>query len=137
MAVLLGIVLQGAEYWSLRRADNDLGARLATTCQQVVGTNRTSACDAEIQKRLRSTGKSAETFLTTLEAIAAMRDPALRIDALTYRNKITNVQLIAGDVGAIDKFARDLEQTHRFAPKIESANQSNTGIEGRLQIAPK
>jgi general secretion pathway protein L len=137
VALLLGIVLQGAEYWSLRRADNDLGARLATTCQQVVGTNRTSACDAEIQKRLHSSGKSAETFLTTLEAIAAMRDPALRIDALTYRNRITNIQLIAGDVGALDKFARDLEQTHRFAPKIESANQSNSGIEGRLQIAPK
>jgi general secretion pathway protein L len=137
VAVLLGIVLQGAEYWSLRRADNDLGTRLATTCQQVVGTNRTSACDAEIRKHLQGGNKSTETFLTTLEAIAAMRDPALRIDALTYRNRITNIQLIAGDVGAIDKFARDLEQTHRFAPKIESANQSNTGIEGRLQIAPK
>ncbi len=47
------------------------------------------------------------------------------------------MQLIAGDVGAIDKFARDLEQTHRFASKIESANQNNSGIEGRLQIAPK
>ena len=107
--MLIGIVLQGAEYWSLRRADTNLGNRLATTCQQVVGTNRTSA----------------------------MRDPSLRIDALTYRNKITNVQLIASDVGAIDKFARDLEQTHRFASKIESANQNNNGIEGRLQIAPK
>jgi general secretion pathway protein L len=137
VALLLGIVLQGAEYWRLRGADNDLGTRLATTCQQVVGTNRTSACDAEIQKRLHQSGKSAETFLTTLEAIAAMRDPALRIDALTYRNRITNVQLIAGDVGALDKFARDLEQTHRFAPKIESANQGTGGIEGRLQIAPK
>jgi general secretion pathway protein L len=136
-AVLVGIVLQGAEYWSLRRADTNLGNRLATTCQQVVGTNRTSACDAEIQKRLHAGGKSAETFLTTLEAIAAMRDPSLRIDALTYRNKITNVQLIANDVGAIDKFARDLEQTHRFASKIESANQNNSVIEGRLQIAPK
>jgi general secretion pathway protein L len=136
-AVLIGIVLQGAEYWSLRRADTNLGNRLATTCQQVVGTNRTSACDAEIQKRLHAGGKSSETFLTTLEAIAAMRDPSLRIDALTYRNKITSVQLIASDVGAIDKFARDLEQTHRFASKIESANQNNNGIEGRLQIAPK
>jgi type II secretion system protein L len=74
-AVLIGIVLQGAEYWSLRRADTNLGNRLATTCQQVVGTNRTSACDAEIQKRLHAGGKSLKTFLTTLEAIAAMRDP--------------------------------------------------------------
>ena len=137
VAVLVGIVLQGAEYWSLRRADTNLGSRLATTCQQVVGTNRISACDAEVVKRQHQGGKSTETFLTTLEAIAAMRDPALRIDALTYRNKITNVQLIASDVGAIDKFARDLEQTHRFASKIESANQNNNAIEGRLQIAPK
>jgi general secretion pathway protein L len=136
-ALLLGIVLQCAEFWSLRRADNDLGARLASACQQLVGTNRASACDAEIQKLKRTSGQNAETFLTTLEAIASVRDPAMRIDALTYRNRITNLQVIAGDVGAIDQFARSLEQTHRFTPKIESANQNNSSVEGRLQIAPK
>jgi general secretion pathway protein L len=136
-ALALAIVLQGAQYWSLRRADTELGGRLASICQQIVGTNRASACDAEVQKLKRASGANAETFLTTLEAIAAVRDPAMRIDALTYRNRITSLQVIAGDVGSIDQFARNLEQTHRFTPKIESANQNNSAVEGRLQIVPK
>ena len=135
-AVLLGLVLQGAEYWTLRRTDKALGDLLTETCQKIVGTNRASACDAAVQQRLRAMGgANAETFLTTLEAIAAARDPVLRIDSLSWRNRIMDLQLVAADVGAIDKFAKSLEQTHRFKPKIESANPNDSGVEGRLQIA--
>jgi len=135
VAGALALVSQGVEFWALRRADSELVAQVAETCQKVVGTNRASACDAEVQRRLRASGSAAaETFLTTLEAVAAARDPALKIDALSYRNRIMDLQVVAADVGAIDKFAKSLEQTHRFQPKIESANQNNDAVEGRLQI---
>ncbi|HUL83624.1 MAG TPA: type II secretion system protein GspL [Gammaproteobacteria bacterium] len=134
-AGVLALTLQGAEYWTLRRADAELASLVAETCQKAVGTNRASACDTLVQQRLRARGSAtAETFLTTLEAIAAARDPALRIDALSYRNRTMDLQLLASDVGQIDKFAKSLEQTRRFKPKIESANQNNDSIEGRLQI---
>ena len=134
-AGLLALLLQGAEFWTLRRADKELGDLLTASCQKIVGTNRASACDAEVQKRLKTDGKSAETFLTTLEAIAAARDPALRIDALSWRNRIMDLQLVASDVGASDQFAKSLEQTHRFRPKIESVNPNDSGVEVRIQIA--
>jgi general secretion pathway protein L len=134
-AGLLALVLQGAEYWTLRRTDQALGDLLTASCQRIVGTNRASACDTAVQQRLRAMGgANAETFLTTLEAIAASRDPALRIDSLSWRNRIMDLQLVAADVGTIDKFAKSLEQTHRFKPKIESANPNDSGVEGRLQI---
>jgi hypothetical protein len=59
----------------------------------------------------------------------------MRIDALSYRNRVMDLQLVAGSVDELDTFARNLEQTKRFSPKIESANQSDTGVEGRLQIS--
>jgi len=131
----LALALQGVEYWRLRRTDTELAAQVAESCQKLVGTNRASECDARVQARLRASGSAAaETFLTTLDAIAAARDPALRIDALSYRNRTMDLQLVAADVDAIDKFAKSLEQTRRFKPKIESANQNNDSIEGRLQI---
>jgi general secretion pathway protein L len=134
-AGLLALVLQGAEYWTLRRADSSLGDLLTASCQKIVGTNRASNCDAEIQKRTKAAnGANAETFLTTLEAVAAARDPALRIDSLSWRNRIMDLQLVAADVGASDKFAKSLEQTHRFKPKIESANPNDSGVEVRMQI---
>jgi len=135
-AGLLALVLQGAEYWTLSRADRSLGDLLTASCQKIVGTNRASACDAEIQKRTKAmSSTNAETFLTTLDAVAAARDPELRIDSLNWRNRIMDLQLVAADVGVIDKFTKSLEQTHRFKPKIESANPNDTGVEGRVQIA--
>jgi len=130
---VLALVLQGAEYWSLRRGDNAMGDLPTESCQRLVGASRASACDAEVQQRLR-TATSSETFLTTLEAVAAARNPAMRIDALSYRNRIMDLQLVAANVDEIDTFARALEQTRRFAPKIESANQNEGSVEGRMQI---
>ena len=133
---LLALVLEGAEYWTLRRADEHLGDLLTQSCQKILGTNRASACDAELQRRRSNAGgANAETFLTTLEAVASARDPELRIDSLVWRNRTMDLQLVAADVGALDKFAKSLEQTHRFKPKIESANQNDTGVEGRVRIA--
>ena len=109
---------------------------LTQSCQKILGTNRASACDAELQRRRSNAGgANAETFLTTLEAVASARDPELRIDSLVWRNRTMDLQLVAADVGALDKFAKSLEQTHRFKPKIESANQNDTGVEGRVRIA--
>jgi hypothetical protein len=128
--------VQGAQYWSLRRADTALDQQLSASCQRLFGVTRASACDAEIQKISRTRGAvSSETFLSTLAAVAEARDQATRIDALSYRNRVMDLQLVAGSVDAIDAFARSLEQTKRFTPKIESANQKETGVEGRLQIS--
>jgi general secretion pathway protein L len=132
----LALVVQGAQYWSLHRADAALDRQLTESCQRLFGVTRASACDAEIQKISRTRGgMSTETFLSTLAAVAEARDQATRIDALSYRNRVMDLQLIAGSVDELDAFARSLEQTKRFTPKIESANQKETGVEGRLQIS--
>ncbi len=136
-AGVLAFVLQGAEYWSLRRADAALGEQLTASCQRLVGANRASQCDAEVQKRLReSSAGSRETFLSTLDAVAAARIAQMRVGALSYRNQTMDLQLIVANVDELDAFAHSLEQTRRFKPSIESANQnaSEGGVEGRLQI---
>ncbi len=136
-AVMLGLVLQASEYWSLRRADEALAGTLATECERVVASTRPQACSAEVERRLRAAGagQGGETFLSTLAAVAAARDADTRIDALSYRNRTMDLQLLAQSVPAIDKFARDLESTRRFTATIQSANQSDKGIEGRVQVA--
>jgi hypothetical protein len=100
-----------------------------------VGDARPSACQREVQQRLGSNATSGSAnFLATLAAIAASRDPATRLDALGYRNQTMNLQLIATSLPALDDFARSLEQTQRFDAEIESTNQSDGGIEGRVRI---
>jgi len=131
----LALVLQAAEYWSLRRADGALGEQLTASCQRLVGANRASQCDAEVQKRLRSMSTGTrETFLSTLDAVAAARNSEMRVGALSYRNQTMDLQLLVANVDELDAFAHSLEQTRRFTPSIESANQSEGGVEGRLQV---
>jgi general secretion pathway protein L len=134
-AGVLGLVLQGAEYWSLRRADGALAELLTESCQRLVGANRASQCDAEVQQRLRaSSSGSGESFLSTLDAVAGARNAATRLGALSYRNRTMDLQLLVANVDELDAFARSLEQTRRFKPTIESTSQSEGGVEARLQI---
>lgn len=134
-SAILAFVLQGAEFWQLRRADAALTAVVASTCQRVVGDSSTSGCQREVRQRLGAdAGTTNEDFLTTLAAISAARNPDLRIDALSYRNRATDLQLLAPSVTALDEFARALEQTRRFDVELEAQNPVDSGTEGRLRI---
>jgi hypothetical protein len=80
-------------------------------------------------------GTSSEDFLSTLAAIAGVRDEDMRIDALSYRNRVMDLQLVVPSVVALDDFSRALEQTRRFDVDIEAANQRDSATEGRVRIS--
>lgn len=135
VSVALALVLQGAEYFQLKRADAALSDAVASTCQRVVGESSTSACQREVSQRLGASASSAaESYLSTLAAIASVRSAELRIDALSYRNRVMNLQLMAPSVTALDEFARALEETRRFEVEMDAANPVDSGAEGRLRI---
>ncbi len=135
-AVGLGLLLQGAEYWQLRRTDAALDEVVGPACQRVVGDSSISGCQREVRQRLGdTTGPVTENFLSTLAAVAAARDAEMRIDALSYRNRAMNLQLVAPDLTTIDAFSRELEQTRRFEVTLEANNPVDEGTEGRLRIA--
>jgi general secretion pathway protein L len=134
-SIALVLLLSGAEYWQLRRTDAELTALLTTLCQRVVGDSTTSGCQREVRQRLgASTGTTNESFLTTLAAVATARDADTRVDALSYRNRALDLQLIAPNVPTLDEFSRELEQTRRFDVAIEATNQGDEGTEGRVRI---
>jgi general secretion pathway protein L len=131
----LALVLQGAQYWQLKRTDSALTDAVANMCQRVVGQTSTSACQREVAQRLgASAGSATESYLSTLAAIASARSPELRIEALSYRNRVMDLQLLAPSVTALDEFSRALEQTRRFDVEIQAQNPVDDGTEGRLRI---
>ena len=133
--VVLGLLLQGAQLWQLRRADAALDAVVGPACQRVVGDSSVSGCQREVRQRRGASADAAEDFLSTLAAVAVARDPEMRMDALSYRNRAMNLQLVAPDLATIDAFSRELEQTRRFAVVLESNTAVEGGTEGRLRIA--
>jgi general secretion pathway protein L len=134
-SILLGLLLQGAQLLQLRRADAALDAVLGPTCQRVVGESSTSACRREVGQRLGGSATSAtEDFLTTLAAVAAARGAETRMDAINYRNRAMNLQIITPGADAAAALERDLEQSRRFAVDLESVNPTDSGTEVRLRI---
>lgn len=135
VSAALALVSQGARVWQLQRTDVALAEVLADNCQRIVGEASVAACQREVRQRLGvSASGNGEDFLSTLAAVAAVRDGDTRIDALSYRNRIMDLQLIAPSVSALDDFSRALEQTRRFDVEIEAANQRDAGTEGRVKI---
>ncbi len=135
VSIVLSLLLLGAEYWQLRRADAALEVVVAPACERVVGDSSTSGCQREVRQRLGAAGGTAtEDFLSTLAAIAAARDPQMRIDALSYRNRAMNLQLVVPSIVALDTFSRELEETRRFDVELETTSQLDSGTEGRLRI---
>ena len=135
-AGVLALVLQGAEYWSLRRADGALGEQLDRELpaprrrEPRVAVRRRGAATACAHAAPAAARRSCRRSMPS----PAARNAAMRVGALSYRNQTMDLQLLVANVDELDAFAHSLEQTRRFKPTIESANQSEGGVEGRLQI---
>ena len=135
--LLIGLVSRGAEYVSLRREAAALNDQVTAECARVVSATRLSTCQAQVRSQLgqrAATPASSETFLSTLGAVAESRAADLKIDAMSYRNRVLDLQLVAQNVSALDDFTRTLQDTRRYAAKIESTSNTDKGVEGRVQI---
>jgi len=143
-ALLLGVGIlatlgEGARYYALSRQDQALTSQLEIGCQNTFQSPRIATCRSEIERRLLASGDSSAAsigpvFLATLVAVAEARNPDSRIEALSFRNGVTDVRVIAPDVPTLDGFAREMARSGRFQVNIQSANPGTDGVEGRLQI---
>jgi hypothetical protein len=137
---LLTMLAEGARYLSLSRQDQALTALLETGCQRAFQATRLSACQAEIQRRLAPGGAAAagggseRGFLVTLAAFSEARNADSRIEALSFRNGVMDLRVQAPSVPALDEIARTVGAGGEFQVNIQSANPTDNGVEGRLQI---
>ncbi|HEY8520641.1 MAG TPA: type II secretion system protein GspL [Gammaproteobacteria bacterium] len=139
-ALVLALVTMGGQNLALRREDRQLTELLAQSCQRLVGSASLQQCEAEVRARLAAAGAGStegETFLATLAAVAASSGGEGRIETLSYRNRVMDVQLVSPSVPALDEFAQRLVETQRYDARIESANPTDEGVEGRVQIVAR
>jgi len=140
-ALLVTVALvQAGALVALSREDAALTALLESNCQAAFATNRLPACEAEIRNRLAASGDGAgpadsSAFLDTLEAVATARNEETLLQAMSFRDGVTNLRVIAPDVQALDTLAQGLSREGRFQASIQSATPGDDGVEGRMQIA--
>jgi general secretion pathway protein L len=136
VAVSLGT--QAVEYFTLRRADAALTEQITTICAASFGSSQLSRCSTELRGRLAAAGEQAsargESFLSTLAVIAAAEVADGRIEALSYRNAVMDLQLVVPSVTQLDTFAQGIADSGRFVARIQSTNPNDAGVEGRVQV---
>jgi len=136
---VLTMAAEGVRLLSLSRQDQALSVLLGDGCQRNFQSARLATCEAEIQRRLAATGvatssSSQRGFLLTLANVAEARDAESRIEALSFRNGVMDLRVLAPSVPALDEFARTMGAGGEFQVNIQSANPADSGVEGRLQV---
>ena len=140
-ALLLGVLVlaiagEGARYIALSREDRSVTAMLETACRVNAQATSLAACEAQIQRRLASTvAGNGAGFLVALEQMAQAWNEDTRLEALSFRTGVIDLRIVAGNVSALDEFAREISSSGTFQASIQSANPTQDGILGRLQIA--
>lgn len=138
--ILVATLTLAGRYYVLSNEDEALAATLQSNCQSAFQTANLATCEAEIRSRLALSGDGpdvdAETgFLGTLSTVAAARDGRMVFRAISFRNGITNLSIVAPDVQSLDSLATAIGTDGRLQANIQSAVPGDDGVEGRLQIA--
>jgi general secretion pathway protein L len=139
-ALILG--LQGINYWQLSQQESELDMA-AEAVLRATFTNIAEVQDPwnELRSRL-GTSDAAEAvvsgpgFSAAVEAlsIAYAETPGIRLQTLSYRSGVVDLQLVAPDVAALDQLRKLITGPGKFSADIQSANPKNDAIEGRMQI---
>jgi general secretion pathway protein L len=141
-SLLLGLLLlttatQAATYLNLQRQERDLASRVEQICREGFSSAQLAGCRAEVQRRLAAAGQgsvsSQQGFLATLQAIAEHRDPASAITALSFRNGVMDLRIVAPSVPALDEFVQRMGDSGLEA-RIQSVNPGEDGVESQLQV---
>ena len=139
-ALLLGVLVlafagEGARYLALSRENRNVTAMLETACQLNAQATGLAACEAQIRRRLAaSVDGNGAGFLEALEEMARAWNDKIRLEALSFRTGVVDLQIIVDDVSSLDGLARDIGGSGTFRASIQSANPTQDGILGRLQI---
>jgi general secretion pathway protein L len=137
--VWVGVALgaQVAEYFALRSDDAALTSEMTSLCAEAFGSATVAECSTEVRGRLAAVGETAASsgFLSALAALADSELAGGSIEALSYRNRVLDLQLTAPGVTQIEAFAQGVGGNGRFVARIQSTNSSDTGVQGRVQIA--
>lgn len=131
VALALAVLLQVANYVSLRRDDALLTAAIGTECRRLVGTDRLNACRTEVQSRLRSLGGGGgqDVFLPMMVTVAESLAPGMRLTTLQFRNGLLDLEVPNASVDAMERFRQAVGESQRFTARIESHSTESSRVQ--------
>jgi len=128
------------QYLHYKNIESQLDVQIAEAYQQALpGAPVPPPLEArrqveQILNQLRGTGPTSGMLTTRAVLSEAMAQaPNTNIEALSYRDNVMDLRVLAPSVDALDRI-RQVAGERGVAAKIESANPRNSKFEGRLQF---
>ena len=91
-----------------------------------------------MQRRLSDAGQPVSTgqenFLSALAVVADAASPDMQIEALSYRNKVMDLELVLPGVSALDEFDQRVASSARFELRLLTNTPEDSGIKSRVQV---
>ncbi len=137
--MILTVGVEAAELFTLSGRDRELTSTLEAKCRQVFpGSGSLSACRSQLERRMRDrnssgAGNQREFFSTLLRVGSAVGQQA-DLQSMNFRNGIMDLKIVAPNVETLDKIQRQVSAGGDLQAEIQSANPTDAGVEGRLQI---
>jgi general secretion pathway protein L len=136
----LHLLTLGIDWWRARQqealVDQQLRAAAAEALPNVQNLDRLPSVRAAVDARLRASRAAvSEGLLGTLGAVASAtaQTPGTLVESLDYRNGVTDLQLDAPNVDAIDRL-QQLVGTKGFRAEMRGASQRGERYQGRLEL---
>ncbi|MBL8266760.1 type II secretion system protein GspL [Steroidobacter sp.] len=128
------------QYYHYKKVESLLDAQIAETFQQALpGAPVPNTLEArrqveQILGQLRGTGPTSG-MLTTLAMLseAMAQAPNTAIEALSYRNNVTDLRVLTPSVDVLDRI-RQVAGERGVTAEIQSTNPRDSKVEGRLQF---
>ncbi|AMN46981.1 general secretion pathway protein L [Steroidobacter denitrificans] len=143
LALVFAALHLGAKSWQYmhdRAAEARLDTQITAIYQQLMPGTPVPAADQarrRVEARLAQLrgGNVAQGMMATLAALgeALAEAPGTNIEALSYRDQITDLRVLVPSVETLDRI-RQVAGERGVSAKIESANPRDSKFEGRLQL---
>jgi type II secretory pathway component PulL len=139
--LLLSLVVKGAEFFQLNRANTALNA----AASQVLAQTFPAAANApdpwsELRTRLGANEptapKSNAMFADVLQVLskAFAQTSGIQMQSMSFRSGELRLQLTAPDVASLDQLRQLISESPRFSAEIQSANPADNVVKGSMLV---
>tara|TARA_B100001250_G_scaffold414631_1_gene455008 strand:- start:9172 stop:10410 length:1239 start_codon:yes stop_codon:yes gene_type:complete len=113
--------------------------QIKNQCGEIFSSENISTCETMISQQLSSSSSNSNSvrenlFLEIINIISIYIDQNIALESIVYRDNIMNLRVTTSDIATLDAFATLIQDYEKLSINIQSANQTDNGIEGRLQI---
>ncbi len=142
LMILLILVISGAKFVQSQKLNQQIEAQkeqMATILKRTFPSiRRVVRPQKQMQTELKKLGATGvdSGFVSVMDEIRQALEFAsnTNLNSISYKTGRMNIDLDTDQLSTLDKFKKKLENEGRFSMKIESANQKDGRIRGRIRV---